>query len=220
MGRCALRKDFFEVFGLPRKLGIDTAELQRRFYGLAREHHPDFHQAAPADERARVEERSALVNAAYRTLRDPIARADYLVRLEEGRETREGDTDRPKAPAALLQEMFEIQEALAEAKAGALDDATRATLDEHREQLRARLADEETRLAGPLGARWDASAPAERPAVLAAVKEALATRAYLRTVINDLAEALGDGDTEGRDGSAGATRTKGGMGGHIEAPHQ
>jgi molecular chaperone HscB len=191
-GRRALRKDFFEVFGLPRKLGIDAAELQRRFYALAREHHPDFHQAAPADERARVEETAALVNAAYRTLRDPIARADYLVRLEEGRETREGDTDRPKAPPALLQEMFEIQEALAEAKAGTLDDATRATLDEHRERLRARLGDEETRLAGPLSARWDAAAPAERPAVLAAFKDALATRAYLRTVIDDLADALGE----------------------------
>jgi hypothetical protein len=51
-----------------------------------------------------------------------------------------------------------------------------------------------------------------------ALKEALATRAYLRTVIGDLAETLGD--TEGRDGSAGAPRTKGGMGGHVGAPHQ
>jgi molecular chaperone HscB len=194
IGRHALRKDFFEVFGLPRRLGIDTAELQRRFYALAREHHPDFHQAAPADERARVEETAALVNAAYRTLRDPIRRVDYLVRLEEGRETREGDADRPKAPPALLQEMFEIQEALAEAKAGALDDATRATLSEHRERLRTRLGNEETRLAGPLSTRWDAAAPAERRAVLAAFKDALATRAYLRTVIDDLAEALGEGE--------------------------
>ena len=92
-GRRALRKDFFEVFGLPRKLGIDAAELQRRFYALAREHHPDFHQAAPPEELARVEAASALVNAAYRTLRDPIARVDYLVRLEEGRETKEGAAD-------------------------------------------------------------------------------------------------------------------------------
>jgi molecular chaperone HscB len=199
MGRHALRKDFFEVFGLPRKLGIDAAELQRRFYALAREHHPDFHQAAPADERARVEETSALVNAAYRTLRDPIARADYLVRLEEGRETREGDTDRPKAPPALLQEMFEIQEALAEAKAGALDDDTRATLSDERERLRARLGAEEARLAGPLSARWDAAASGERPAAVKALKEALATRAYLKTVIGDLAEALGEESSEGED---------------------
>jgi molecular chaperone HscB len=185
-------------------LAIDGAELQRRFYALAREHHPDFHQAASPEERARVEETSALVNAAYRTLRDPIARVDYLVRLEEGRETREGAADKPKAPPALLQEMFEIQEALAEARAettsGTPDGATRATLAAQREGLRARLRDEDVRLSGPLSARWDAAAPAERTAVLAAFKEALATRAYLRTVIDDLAEALGEGDpSEGED---------------------
>jgi len=178
---------------LPRRLAIDAAELQRMFYALARQHHPDFHQAAPPDERARAEAASALVNAAYRTLRDPIARADYLVRLEEGRETKEGAADRPKAPPALLAEMFEIQEALAEAKAaGALDEATRATLAEQRERLVGRLGETERRIGGPLSERWDAAAPAERPAVLAAFKEAIATRAYLRTVIDDLAGALGE----------------------------
>jgi len=189
-----LTKDYFEVFGLPRKLAIDTSELQRRFYALAREHHPDFHQAAAPDERARVEATSALVNTAYRTLRDPIARVDYLVRLAEGRATREGDTGRPKAPPALLQEMFEIQEALAEARAasGALDEATRATLTEQRARLRARRAEEEARLAGPLSARWDDAAPADRAAVLTAFKETLATRAYLKTVIDDLTDALGE----------------------------
>jgi len=119
---------------------------------------------------------------------------DYLVRLAEGRATREGDTGRPKAPPALLQEMFEIQEALAEARAasGALDEATRATLTEQRARLRARRAEEEARLAGPLSARWDDAAPADRAAVLTAFKETLATRAYLKTVIDDLTDALGE----------------------------
>lgn len=184
--------NFFEVFELPRRLTVDGEALQRRFYELARQTHPDFHQDAPAAERAAVEERAALVNAAYRTLRDPLARADYLVRLEEGRTTREGSEARPAAPPALLAEMFEIQEALAEAKAGPLDEAARAALAEQRETLLARLAAEEARVSGPLAARWDAAAEAERPAALAALKEALATRAYLRTVIADLSEALGE----------------------------
>ena len=190
-----LKQDYFDVFGLSRRLAIDPAELQQKFYGLAREYHPDFHQEAPPEVRARVEATSALVNAAYRTLRDPIARIEYLVRLEEGRETKEGDADKAKAPPALLQEMFEIQEALAEAKAGALDHATRATLAGQRTALRARLADEEARLTGPLSAGWDAASPAERPAVLAAFKEGLATRAYLRTVIDDLGQALGENES-------------------------
>jgi molecular chaperone HscB len=184
--------NFFEVFDLPRRLAIDGDELQRRFYALARRTHPDFHQAAPPAERAAVEERAALVNAAYRTLRDPIARADYLVRLEEGRTTTEGSEPRPKAPPALLAEMFEIQEALAEAKAGSLDPAIRATLVEQRDHLLERYAAEEARLRGPLAERWDGASAEERPAALSALKEVLAARAYLRTVINDLAEALGE----------------------------
>jgi molecular chaperone HscB len=184
--------NFFEVFELPRRLAVDVDELQRRFYALARRTHPDFHQAAPPAERAAVEERAALVNAAYRTLRDPIARSEYLVRLEEGRTTREGSEARPKAPPALLAEMFEIQEALAEAKLGPLDADARAALADQREALRARCTDVEARLGGPLAARWDAASDAERPLALGALKEALATRAYLRTVIADLAEALGE----------------------------
>ena len=185
--------DYFEVFGLPRCLEIDGAELQRRFYELSRRHHPDFHHGASADAQAQALEASARLNAAYRALRDPIARVEYLVRLEEGRETREGAAVKPQAPPALLAEMFQIQEALAEAKAGALDDATRATLSEERDRLRERQAGEEARLTGGLSRAWDATGAAERPAALRAFKEALATRAYLRTVIADLDEALAQG---------------------------
>ncbi len=186
--------DYFEVFGLPRKLTIDGAALQRRFYELAREHHPDFHQSAAPEERARAEEASALVNAAYRALRDPIARAEYLVRLEEGRDTTEGAAVKPKAPPELLAEMFEIQEALSELREGGLDAGGRAALAEQRDRLVARQRDEEERVRGALSEAWDSAPPADGPAVLARVKATLATRAYLRTVIDDLAQALGEGD--------------------------
>src|SRR5207244_7614413 len=99
--------DHFEVFGLPRRLAVDTAELQRKFYELSRRYHPDFHQAAPPEEQVRALEASAGLNAAYRTLRDPIARIEYLVRLEEGRDTKEGATVKPKAPPELLEERSE-----------------------------------------------------------------------------------------------------------------
>jgi molecular chaperone HscB len=184
--------DHFEVFGLPRRLAIDTAELQRKFYELSRRHHPDFHQTAPPEEQARALEASARLNAAYRALRDPILRVEYLVRLEEGRDTKEGAAVKPKAPPELLEEMFEIQEALAEAKAGGLDGAGRAVLVAQRDRLTARLRDEEARLVGPLSQHWDASPPAARQRGLAAMKESLAIRAYLRTVIDDLTDALGE----------------------------
>ena len=66
------------------------------------------------------------MNAAYRALRDPIARVEYLVRLEEGRETKEGAAVKPKAPPELLAEMFEIQEALEEARDGPRSTRPRA----------------------------------------------------------------------------------------------
>jgi molecular chaperone HscB len=185
--------DHFEVFGLPRRLAIDAAALQRRFYELSRRYHPDFHQGASTEDQARVLEASARVNAAYRALRDPLARIDYLVRLEEGRETREGATVKPQAPPELLAEMFEIQEALEEVKAGGLDASGRARLAEEGERLLSRLHEEEHRLRGPLSEAWDAASDtAGRAAALAHFKEALATRAYLRTVVDDLAEAVGD----------------------------
>jgi molecular chaperone HscB len=185
--------NFFEVFGLERKLGVDAAALQRRFYELSRQSHPDFHQAAPAEEQARVLEASARLNAAYRALRDPIVRVEYLIRLEEGRD----DAVKPKAPPELLAEMFEIQEALQEARSGGLDDGARATLTAQRERLVARREAEEARVTGELSAAWDGASAADRPNVLAAMKEALATRAYLRTVVDDLADALGEAGTAG-----------------------
>jgi molecular chaperone HscB len=185
---------YFEVFGLDRTLAIDPAALQRRFYELSRAHHPDFYQSAPPAEQARALEASALVNAAYRALRDPIARVEYLVGLEEGHAGKDADAVKPTAPPALLEEMFEIQEALQEARSGALDDTTRATLLAQRERLVERRAAEEARITGALSAAWDAAGLAERPQILASFKDALATRAYLRTVIDDLGEALGDAD--------------------------
>src|SRR2546428_12793486 len=142
--------DHFEVFGLPRRLALDTGELQRKFYELSRRYHPDFHQAAPPEEQVRALEASAGLNAAYRTLRDPIARIEYLVRLEEGRDTKEGATVKPKAPPELLEEMFEIQEALAEAKAGRLHEARPAAPDVQPDRLMGRAREAETRLVRPL----------------------------------------------------------------------
>jgi molecular chaperone HscB len=191
--------DFFAVFGLERRLALDVGALQRRFYELSRQWHPDFHGAASAEVQARALEESARVNAAYRALRDPLARVEYLIRVEEGRETTDpgsGAAIKPKAPPALLAEMFEIQEALEEARTGALDDAARATLAEQRAGLQARMAEAEAQVTGPLSRAWDAATPADKPTALAALKDALATRAYLRTVIDDLSAALGEGAEE------------------------
>ena len=183
--------DYFAVFGLPRKLTVDGEALRARFYELSRAHHPDFHQGADADAQAETLARSALVNRAYRALRDPLARVEYLVALEEGRDTREGATERPVAPRELLAEMMDVQEALEEAKAAGMDEAARARLREERERLRERKRAEEDAISGR-AADWDAALGADRRPLLEWFKARLAARAYLRTVIDDLSGALGE----------------------------
>lgn len=185
--------DYFTVFGLPRKLEVDAEALQRRFYELSRQHHPDFHQGAGAERQAEVLGQSALVNRAYRALRDPLARVEYLIALEEGRETREGATDKPKAPRELLEEMMEVQEALEEARAEGLAGDAGTRLREERRRLQERYTAEAAAIVAR-SAEWDrlVDGGADRRPLLEWFKQRLATRAYLRTVIDDLSDALGE----------------------------
>jgi molecular chaperone HscB len=187
--------DYFEVFGLPRKLWIDPETLQRSFYELSRRHHPDFHQGAGAEAQARALEASALVNRAYRALRDPLGRVEYLIALEEGRELREETAAKAKVPTDLLAEMLEVQEALEEAKASELTEETAARLREERQRLQERYQAEANALVAA-ASEWDAAIDSggERQALLERFKQRLAVRAYLRTVIDDLTQAIGEDD--------------------------
>ena len=151
--------DYFEVFGLPRKLQVDLDALQRSFYELSRRHHPDFHQGAGAEAQDRALEASALVNRAYRALRDPVARVEYLIALEEGREVREETTAKAKVPMDLLAEMLEVQEALEEAKSAELTDEAAGRLRAERQRLRERHQAEEDALIA-VAPEWDAAVDA------------------------------------------------------------
>jgi molecular chaperone HscB len=192
-----MMSDYFEVFGLPRKLQVDLEALQRRFYELSRRHHPDFHQGESAATQSQALEASALVNRAYRALRDPVARIEYLIALEEGREVREESAAKPKAPMDLLAEMLEVQEALEEAKTGGLTEETTGRLRAERQRLESRCRAEETAL-HDAATEWDAAVDAgrDRASLLGRFKQRLAARAYLSTVIDDLSQALGE--DEGR----------------------
>jgi molecular chaperone HscB len=185
--------DYFEVFGLPRKLSLDLQELQRRFYDLSRRHHPDFHQTAGAEAQTAALEASALVNRAYRTLRDPLTRVEYVIALEEGREVREETSAKPKPPVDLLEEMLEVQEALQEAKSAGLTTEAAERLRTERDRLEARRRAEETAVIDG-AAEWDSTLDggADRQPLVDRFKQRLAARAYLRTVIDDLSQALGE----------------------------
>lgn len=186
--------DYFAVFGLPRRLVVDVEELRGRFYELSRRHHPDFHQLEGEAERAGALERSALVNRSYRTLRDPLTRLAHVMGLEDGRDAGAGPRPVPRAPRDLLEEMLEVQEALEEAKAGGLDAAARERLADQRTGLARRQAANDAAIVARF-ADWDAvvDAGADRRPLLEWFAQALAARAYVRTVVDDLDAALDAG---------------------------
>ena len=76
-----LVRNHFELFGLPERFRFDPAVLDRAYHALQGEVHPDRHAGAdPAAQRIALQS-SARVNEAYRALKDPVARAQYLLSL-------------------------------------------------------------------------------------------------------------------------------------------
>src|ERR1700736_2449546 len=117
--------DYFTFFGLPRKLNVDVAALERNFYELSRKLHPDINARAASKEQEWILEQSSLLNDAYRTLKDPIKRTQYLlllegVELEEQSKTATdqaratGETKKQIVPPDLLEEVFELNMQLEE----------------------------------------------------------------------------------------------------------
>jgi molecular chaperone HscB len=117
--------DYFSFFGLPPKLNVDVVALEKSFYELSRRLHPDLNARSGSQEQEWSLEQSSLLNDAYRTLRDPIKRTEYLLHLE-GVELEEqsktateqaratGETKKQIVPPDLLEEVFELNMQLEE----------------------------------------------------------------------------------------------------------
>jgi molecular chaperone HscB len=102
---------YFDFFGMPPQLGIDSAALEARFHQLSWKLHPDNFTQATAFERNLSLQQSSELNDAYRALREPISRVEYLLAQKGMR--REGAA-KQKAPPELLEEVFELNEFLDE----------------------------------------------------------------------------------------------------------
>jgi len=103
--------DYFTFFGLRRRLRLDVKDLEQRFRALSRLFHPDYFHNATATERLASLERSSYLNDAFRALRDPMARLEYLLKLE-GFTPKESNDQTTKVPQGLLEEVFELNEEL------------------------------------------------------------------------------------------------------------
>ena len=200
--------DYFTFFGFPRKLHLDTAALEKEFYALSRHLHPDLFVRADPTEREWSLEQSSMLNDAYRTLKDPIKRTEYLLRLEgveleeqskqateKARET--GELKKQVVPPDLLEEVFELnmhlEELRMQKKAGEDDPAlleeigmAKLSLEEKYDTLIEELQGE--------WKNWDVAVDSGKEEDLIKIRDRMVDvinrRNYIRNLVRDVNEAL------------------------------
>jgi molecular chaperone HscB len=194
--------DYFSLFGLPQHLHLDLVALERTFYAQSRKLHPDrfAHLPKPAQQAALAA--SSELNDAYRTLKSPIARTEYLLSLHGVKleEQSRAATDAAKAsgqekqvpPPDLLEEAFELNMALEEMKMDP-DPNTRRDLEAAREKFTAMLDNIQQRLE-VLWTQWDSATDAGDTESQAAARDAMVAslnrRSYIRNLVRDVNTAL------------------------------
>jgi molecular chaperone HscB len=200
---------YFTLFQLPQHLDLDIAALEKQFYALSRRLHPDRFAAKPAFEQEAALTASSYLNDAYRTLKDPILRTQYLLKLEgvELEEQSKAATDAARAtgeqkkqvvPPELLEEVFELNMQLQEMRAanqmGEDEPELRRDLLTAKDAFDAKMVETQAELEG-LWSAWDAGVNAGDDAAKNRAKEAMVEllnkRSYLRNLVRDVNEALG-----------------------------
>ena len=201
--------DFFTFFDLPRKLTLDVVALEKTFYAMSRRLHPDRFASKPAEEQEAAMAESSRLNDAYRTLKDPIRRTQYLLTLEgiELEEQSKSATDAARVsgeqkkqivPPELLEEVFELNMQLQEMRAarqmGEDEPELRRDLMTAKDAFDAKMVETQTELEELWGA-WDSALNAEDESAKRRATEAMVTllnkRNYLRNLVRDVNEALG-----------------------------
>ena len=202
--------DYFSFFGLPPKLNVDVAALEKSFYELSRRLHPDLNARAGSQEQEWSLEQSSLLNDAYRTLRDPIKRTEYLLHLEGVvlEEQSKSATEQARAtgvmkkqivPADLLEEVFELNMQLEELrmnkKMGEDDPALIAEIGKQKLSLEAN----HEALLQELRTYWKSwddlvdrghAATEERVQTTKKMVDVLNRRNYIRNLVRDVNAAL------------------------------
>lgn len=170
-------KDYFQFFGLERKLFLDTKDLQNRFYELSRKLHPDRFTRKPEQEKANSLEASSILNDAYRVLREPVARAEYLLK-HEGFDI--GEQRSKDVPPELLEEVFELNMALEELRMG--DEDARGAIEDARRKFIAMREAIDVEIE-ELFKKYD---KAEDRAVLQKIRGVLNRRRYVRNLVSEV----------------------------------
>lgn len=177
--------DYFEFFGLERDLAIDLDHLQKQFYALSRLLHPDRYTRRSEQEKHYSLQASSILNDAYRVLRDPIRRAEYVLK-EAGFEI--GHQRNKDVPPELLEEVFELNMALDELKMG--DTEVLPQLDEMRRRFMDMLGASDVEL-DTLFRSHDAQFDVDsRREVLAGIRSILNRRRYIGNLVSEVDKQL------------------------------
>lgn len=190
--------DYFQVFGLEHRFTVDLPVLEHEFHRLSRKVHPDRFARAAENERQWSLADTALLNDAYRTLKDPLHRTEYLLKLEgaeigdehNGKERK----DTSKVPADLLEEVFDLNMQLEEMrmarKMGESDPALEASLGEAKQKFEGLLDAVDRDLSAQWRA-WDAGTATGRSLAQKTMVALLHRRRYLSNLVRDVTETLG-----------------------------
>jgi molecular chaperone HscB len=190
--------DYFQFLGFERRLNLDGADLERRYHELSRQFHPDYYVGRSPIEREASLERSAALNRAYQTLKDPWKRAEYLILTEQVPKPSRKQSP-SGAPPALIEEVFELNEALDEWRQSKTSGAENSPARRRIETLRSGLQSRREELLAQLGEQfdaWDAAAQAQaveleaRKAILLRLQQILDEQSYLRTLFDNIAKTL------------------------------
>ena len=191
----SLKSDHFSLFALPRKLWIEMSTLEKKFLELSWKLHPDkFVNASPEEQETSLKCSSEL-NDAYRVLRDPVARVEYLLEIEGMR--KEGE-HKQQAPPELLVEVFELNESLdelREAKTSGSDLASlKSRLESEERSFQEKLREVDAQLQ-ETAKQWDAAVDAnasdnDRKAIMVRLNELLNRRSYIRNLVTNVQKEL------------------------------
>lgn len=206
--------DYFTFFGLLRKLNLDVAGLEKDFYELSRKLHPDLNARASSQEQEWSLQQSSMLNDAYRTLKDPIKRTQYLLKLEgvELEEQSKSATEQARSegklkkqivPPDLLEEVFELNMQLEELRAQKkIGEDDPALLEEIGKQ-KLDLESKQDALLEELQARWkiwdgliqresngQPVSDVEREQLRDKMVDLLNRRNYIRNLVRDVNEVL------------------------------
>jgi molecular chaperone HscB len=176
----ALRKSpagYFDLFGIEERLALDVDDLQKRFYELSRQLHPDLYTRKSEQERENSLEATAILNDGFRTLRDAVKRAEYVLK-QHGFDI--GEQRSKDVPPELLEEVFELNMTLEEIRSG--DDSARQQLEEARVRFTGMLNDIDRELAAEFK-HYDESRERD---VLAKIRGILNRRRYIQNLVSEV----------------------------------